>query len=211
MPSSKASPVERRCTNEKVTMFSHAVLRRKGLGPKPLRPFFPRVVFGHFGARSRLSSDRHQVLKAWIATILWLIVIAIESSAMLSAHNTSRILYPLLHALFGLNWESFEHWHFYIRKGGHVFGYGMLSFLLFRSWRATLPAFENIRWRSYWATMAILGTALVASLDEWHQSFIPSRTGRWQDVVLDTCAGVAAQIFVLLAVKSANRLHRNRL
>lgn len=163
------------------------------------------MPFVHFGARSSLSSDRHQVLKAWIATVLWLIVIAIESSAMLSAHNTSRILYPLLHALFGLNWESFEHWHFFIRKGGHVFGYGMLSFLLFRSWRATLPAFENIRWRSYWATMAILGTALVASLDEWHQSFIPSRTGRWQDVVLDICAGIGAQILVLLWVKRAER------
>jgi VanZ family protein len=38
----------------------------------------------------------------------------------------------------------------------------------------------------------------VASLDEWHQSFIPSRTGRWQDVVLDTSAGIATQILILL-------------
>jgi hypothetical protein len=55
-----------------------------------------------------LSSDRHAVLKAWIAAILWLILIAIESSALLSAHNTSRILYPLLHYLFGLDWDRFE-------------------------------------------------------------------------------------------------------
>src|SRR5438309_1387663 len=99
---------------------------------------------------------------------------------MLSSHNTSRILDRLLHAVFGWDWEGFELWHFYIRKGGHVFGYSMLSFLLFRAWRATLPAFENIRWKARWATMAILGTELVASLDEWHQSYIPSRTGRWQ-------------------------------
>jgi VanZ family protein len=148
------------------------------------------------------------VLKAWIATILWLIVIAIESSAMLSAHNTSRILYPLLHALFGLNWETFEHWHFYIRKGGHVFGYGMLSFLLFRTWRATLPAVAHMRWQPNWALFAILGTTLVASLDEWHQSFIPSRTGRWRDVVLDTCAGIAAQILVLLWLKARSGAQR---
>jgi VanZ family protein len=165
-------------------------------------------VLGRFGAGSRLSSDRHQVLKAWIATILWLIVIAIESSAMLSAHNTSRILYPLLHAIFGLSRESFTHWHFYIRKGGHVFGYGMLSFLLFRSWRATLPALENITWKSSWALFAIFGTAFVASLDEWHQSFIPSRTGRWQDVVLDTCAGLAAQVLILLSVMARSRTRR---
>jgi VanZ family protein len=160
------------------------------------------MAFESFGARSRLTSDRHQVLKAWIATILWLIVIAIESTALLSSHNTSRILYPLLHALFGLNLQSFEHWHFYIRKGGHVFGYGMLSFLLFRAWRATLSALQNVPWKFRWATLAILGTAFIASLDEWHQSFIPSRTGRWQDVVLDTSAGIAAQILVFVWVKS---------
>ena len=148
-----------------------------------------------------MNSGRHEVLKTWIAAILWLIVIAIESTAWLSSNNTSRILYPLLHFLFGVDPIRFEGWHFYIRKGGHVVGYAVLSILLFRAWRATLPALENIKWKPRWANIAILGTALVASLDEWHQSFIPSRTGRWQDVVLDTCAGIAAQILVLLWLK----------
>ena len=145
-----------------------------------------------------MSTDRHHVLKAWIAAILWLIVIAIESSAYLSAHNTSRILYPLLHFLFGMNHASFEHWHFYIRKGGHVLGYALLSILLFRAWRETLPALSGAKWTARWATIAVLGTTLVASLDEWHQSFIPSRTGTPRDVLLDTSAGIAAQILVFL-------------
>jgi VanZ family protein len=145
-----------------------------------------------------LNFNRNDVLKAWIAAILWLILIAIESSALLSAHNTSRILYPLLHYFFGLDWERFEICHFYIRKSGHVIGYAILSVLLFRAWRATLPAMSNVRWTSRWAAIAILGTALVASLDEWHQSFLPSRTGRWQDAVLDTCAGIAVQILIFL-------------
>ena len=143
-----------------------------------------------------MNPDRHHLLKTWIAAILWLIVIAIESTAMLSAHNTSRILYPILHFLFGMDLPHFEHWHFFIRKGGHVVGYAILSILLFRAWRATLPAMNNAKWTLRWTTIAIFGTALVASLDEWHQSYIPSRTGKWQDVVLDTCAGVAAQIIL---------------
>ena len=122
-----------------------------------------------------MNPDRHNLLKPWIAAILWLIVIAIESSALLSAHNTGQILYPLFHYLFGLDWERFEYWHFYIRKGGHVVGYAILSILLFRAWRATLPAMSAVKWTPRWASIAILGTALVASLDEWHQSFIPSR------------------------------------
>lgn len=148
-----------------------------------------------------MSTDRHHLLKAWIAAILWLIVISIESTNLASSSNTSRILYPLLHYLFALNWEQFEPLHFYIRKGGHVFGYGLLSILLFRAWRETLPALGNPRWTWRWANISVLGTALVASLDEWHQSFIPSRTGTPRDVLLDTCAGIGAQILVLLWVR----------
>jgi VanZ family protein len=149
-----------------------------------------------------LNPDQQNLLKAWVAAILWLIIIAIESSAMLSASNTSRILYPVLHFLFGLNWEQFHHWHFYIRKGGHVLGYAIWSMLLFRAWRATLPAMSSTKWTPRWAIIALLGTAFVASLDEWHQSFIPSRTGRWEDVVLDTSAAFAAQILIFLWWKS---------
>ena len=145
---------------------------------------------------ARVNSHQREVTKAWIAAILWLIVIAIESTSLLSAHNTSRILYPILHYLFGLDWPRFDHWHHYIRKAGHVVGYGILSILLFRAWRATWASAEGPRWLARWASFAILGTIVVASLDEWHQSFLPSRTGRWQDVVLDTCAGIAAQVLV---------------
>ena len=122
------------------------------------------------------------------------IVIAIESTAWLSSNHTSRILYPIFHYLFSMDLVSFEYWHHYLRKAGHVVGYAILSILLFRAWRATLPVAGNMNWTLRWANIAILGTVLVASLDEWHQSFIPSRTGRWQDVVLDSCAGIGAQI-----------------
>jgi VanZ family protein len=143
-----------------------------------------------------LSRDRHHVLKAWIALILWLIVIAIESTAYLSSQNTSRFLYPLLHFLFGIDYASFEPFHFFLRKAGHVFGYGLLSILFFRAFRETLPAASGARWTFRWANIAVLGTALVASLDEWHQSYIPTRTGTVHDVILDTCAGIVAQLAV---------------
>ena len=153
-----------------------------------------------------MTTDRHQALKAWIAAILWLIVIAIESTKYLSAHNTSRFLFPALHYLFGMTWQQFQPIHFYMRKGGHVFGYGLLSILLFRAWRETLPALGNPRWTYRWANIAVLGTAFVASLDEWHQSFLPSRTGTPYDVVLDTCAGIGAQILVFLWIRMSRRV-----
>jgi VanZ family protein len=148
-------------------------------------------------ADPRLSRDHHHhVLKAWIALILWLIVIAIESTAYLSSQNTSRFLYPFLHFLFGIEYVRFAPFHFFLRKAGHVFGYGLLSILFFRAFRETLPATSGVRWTLRWANIAVLGTALVASLDEWHQSYIPTRTGTVHDVILDTCAGIAAQLAV---------------
>jgi VanZ family protein len=176
-----------------------------------LRVFCEGWEFRNRGHPTRLNTDRHQILKAWIAAILWLIVICIESTAYLSAHNTSRFLFPVLHYLFGMDWEHFEPWHFFIRKSGHVFGYGLLCILLFRAWRETLPAPGDPKWTWRWATIAVLGTALVASLDEWHQSFIPSRTGTPRDVLLDTCAGIGAQILVLLWVKLRTSRETNKI
>jgi VanZ family protein len=145
-----------------------------------------------------LSSDRHHALKAWIALILWLIVIAIESTTYLSSQETSRFLYPILHFLFGIDWATFEPLHAFLRKCGHVFGYGLLSILLFRAWRETLPRFDGAKWTARWAAIAVFGTAFVATLDEWHQSYIPSRTGTYRDVILDTCAGLVAQFAIFL-------------
>jgi VanZ family protein len=49
-------------------------------------------------------------------------------------------------------------------------------------------------WRT--ALLSWVGTAFVAAMDEWHQSYIPSRTGTVWDVALDSVAGLA---FLLVA------------
>jgi len=145
-----------------------------------------------------LTNDHQHVLKAWIALILWLIVIAIESTTYLSSQNTGRFLYPVLHFLFGIDYAAFQPYHVFIRKSGHVFGYALLSILLFRAWRETLPSPRGAKWTVRWATIAVLGTALVAGLDEWHQSYLPARTGTVHDFFLDTWAGIAAQLAFFL-------------
>jgi VanZ family protein len=141
-----------------------------------------------------LTPDQKHLLKAWIAAGLWILLIAIESTSYLSSANTSRILYPILHFLLGLDLAHFEVWHHYIRKTGHFVGYFMLSFLLFRAWRATLRS--SSLWAPRWAGIAFVMSAFVASMDEWHQTFIPSRTGRVSDVILDSTAALIAQITI---------------
>jgi VanZ family protein len=83
--------------------------------------------------------------------------------------------------------------------------------LLFRAWRETLSSLEDLKWTFRWATLAVLGTALVASLDEWHQSYLPSRTGTPWDVLLDTSAAIAAQILLSLYYWWSGKFSRRQL
>jgi VanZ family protein len=142
-------------------------------------------------------SDHKAFWRAWIPALIWLGIIAVESTNLLSSQHTSRLLYPLFHALFGISREQFAPWHFAIRKTGHVLGYGILSVLLFRAWRATVAVESNPAWSRVWASISFLMTVMVASLDEWHQSFNPSRTGSLHDVLLDSAAALAAQLVLL--------------
>jgi VanZ family protein len=147
-----------------------------------------------------LTPHQKDILKVWIAAGLWLTAIAIESTSYLSSEYTGRFLYPILHFLFGLDRERFMVWHFYIRKAGHFVGYFVLSVLLFRAWKATLrlPAVWALRWTG----IALFMSAAVASMDEWHQSYLPSRTGAIKDVLLDSSAALVAQIVILLFLRA---------
>jgi VanZ family protein len=128
-----------------------------------------------------------------------------ESSDTFSSDHTSRYLYPLFHFLFRLDLLHFEVLHHYLRKTGHFVGYFMLSLFLFGSWRASLRHSPIQRWALHWAGIAFFMTAFVASMDEWHQSYLPSRTGTWHDVVLDSTAALIAQILIFLFIRWRSR------
>jgi VanZ family protein len=117
------------------------------------------------------------------------------------------LLYPIFRFLFGMNLASFSVWHAFLRKTGHFVGYFTLSVLLFRSWRATFPRLST-QWCLQWATVALLSTALVATLDEWHQSFLPSRTSKLSDVILDSTAALVAQIVLFAVLRRTSQNER---
>jgi VanZ family protein len=142
-----------------------------------------------------LTSSRPNLLRAWWPGAVWVGIISFESTDAFSSQNTGSMLYMLLTRLFGeINFYEFLIFHHYLRKTGHVIGYGMLALLLLRGWRATFGQSRAMLGRT--ALLSWLGTVFVASMDEWHQSFIPSRTGTWRDAVLDSCAGL---VFLLIA------------
>lgn len=136
-------------------------------------------------------------LRAWIPTLLWLCVLTVFSSDTFSAEHTGSVLTKVLHALFGsISAERFQQIHFLIRKSAHFCSYGFLGALAFFSWRATFPA--RPRWTFRWSILALLLAVTAAGLDEFHQSFIPSRTSSLRDVLLDLVGAIFFQLAIAL-------------
>jgi VanZ family protein len=154
-----------------------------------------------------VENRRFRLILHWIPAMIGIAVIIAESTATMSAENTSRWLLPIWIKLFGaIRPERWEVIHHYIRKTGHFVGYGMVSLGFFDSWRVTLErkwTEWGVRFR-YAAGLALLSTLLLASWDEWHQSFLPNRTSSVRDVGIDFCGAMAAQL-VLLGIVSVWR------
>lgn len=155
-----------------------------------------------------MRNARMRIFVHWIPALIGIAVILVESTAMMSSANTSRWLLPLWIRLFGpISPERWAIVHHYIRKTGHFVGYGTVSLAFFNAWRVTLerrwpgwPPVSRLRIRNA-AALALLCTLLLATWDEWHQSFLPGRTSSPRDVLLDFCGALAAHLMVLALVR----------
>lgn len=136
-----------------------------------------------------MKLETRNFFRYWLPALTWTALIFFLSSGTFSAAQTGHILRPLLEWLFGAIAESrFELIHFLVRKTAHVIVYATLSALWFRAQRG--PRFG---WQPSWALFALLVSLLVALADEFHQSFIPLRTGTPWDVLLDSFAAFLVQ------------------
>jgi len=137
-------------------------------------------------------------LRAWFPVVIGVGVIALESTTLFGAEHTSGPFRWLYQALFGaVNDTEWGVIHFYLRKSGHFLGYGLLALAWLRAWWLTLP-------RSVFVTdalLALLGTAMTASADELHQTFLPGRTGTPWDVLIDCSGAITLQLLVYIGMR----------
>ena len=157
-----------------------------------------------------MSSSRGG-LKFWIG-VWWpvavgIAVIMLESTEYLGSDHTTGPMRLIFQAIFGpvsdARWEIIHH---LIRKSGHFIGYGLLGLAWLRAWWMTLPHSVFVQD----AMLALLGTATTASADEYHQSFLPNRSGTPWDVLLDCCGAITLQfiVYVFMRIFKPKRLRR---
>jgi VanZ family protein len=126
----------------------------------------------------------------WAPVLVWMSVVFLMSTAEFSSQNTSLIIEPILRFLApSLSRHQVELIHGLIRKAGHVTEYFVLGILLFRAFRG--GSTQEKVWR--WALFAAVVTVCYAASDEFHQSFVSTRTPSFWDVGIDAAAGILAQ------------------
>lgn len=121
--------------------------------------------------------NRAEPYLSWLPSLIWATLILIFSGEAGSSGTTTALLQTLLPA--GISPETFDLIHLLVRKSGHLLAYGLLGVL-------------NVRALQGRALLAITLAAAVSILDEWHQSYVPLRTGTPIDVMIDIAGSALA-------------------
>ncbi|TSA14254.1 hypothetical protein D4R75_16050, partial [bacterium] len=113
------------------------------------------------------------ILKYWFPVVLWMGFIFLMSTDRFAAHNTSLILDRIIRFLTpSISNRQLEVVNMILPKSAHVTEYFISGLLLFRAFRS--GSFESRALR--WATLSLLVIIFIAAGDEYHQSFVASRT-----------------------------------
>jgi VanZ family protein len=128
-------------------------------------------------------------LKYWLPVLIWMTVIFSFSSDSHSEQHSSRYFEPFLRWLFPqMPQEEIERFHYGFRKCCHLAEYAVLALLVWRAVHATKNNLPPWSWPKVGGTLLIV--FLYAASDEFHQIFVPTRTPRVMDVLIDTAGGM---------------------
>ncbi|HKO35788.1 MAG TPA: VanZ family protein [Pyrinomonadaceae bacterium] len=124
---------------------------------------------------------------------LWAAAIFVFSSGLFSGSNTSSVLRPLVLWVYPNATDTgLAIVHGLVRKTSHFVEYAILALLAARAFRTSPRDFL----RNHWFAVSLTFAALYALSDEFHQSFVSSRTASIYDCLIDTAGGLVALIIV---------------
>ncbi len=153
------------------------------------------------GAMANRQS-RQSRLWRYVPLILWMAVIFFASTSEFSASNTALLVQPLLRWLFPhITNERMALFHFLLRKAGHFTEYAILALLAARAFSTS----SHTALRLSWFLAALILVSVYALSDEYHQSFVVSRTPSMYDSFIDMAGGLAALVLWRVARRPARK------
>lgn len=133
----------------------------------------------------------------WILVITWMVIIFWFSNqpAVISDEKSKFVIHVF--KVLGLNLDSIlgNLANFIVRKVGHFTEYLILYVLFFNALLEDFSFKKSLM-------ISLLIVFVYACSDEIHQIFIPGRTARIRDVIIDTCGGSFAMLVIYLKQKN---------
>ena len=127
-------------------------------------------------------------LKYWLPLLIWLGVIFVGSTNVMSTEHTSRFIVPFLLWLKpGMSPQTIWTIIVVMRKCAHLAEYAILALLLWRALRSGTAL--GAKMPSLFGTVLVV-CAVFAASDEFHQCFVKSRTPSVRDVLLDVAGAL---------------------
>jgi VanZ family protein len=149
---------------------------------------------------SAVSNDgRRGLISAYAPVFLWVAVIFFLSSDSGSMTQTSRFIRPLVLFFFpDISEASLQIIHAAVRKSAHVIEYAVLALLVLRAvWTSQIEVLRRYRF-----VIPLIFVVVIASIDEFNQSFSSARTGTFQDVIFDAAGGTIALLAAWLVTRA---------
>lgn len=141
----------------------------------------------------------------WGLLIGWMVIIFVYSSqpAVVSDEKSRFVIY--IFSKVGLNLNSYfgDLADFVVRKAAHFSEYCIFFMLVY-----------NVVYEAFSLKKALLLSVVVAFLyactDEFHQTFIPGREGRFRDVLIDTSGAATGALFFYIHNVNKNKVKNDK-
>lgn len=128
-------------------------------------------------------------IKYFIPALIWMLFIFFMShTSGNDSANQSNIIATIIQKFINIDWELLT---FIIRKFAHMCEFAILFLLLYYGFRK-----NNLPYH-----YALIITFIYACLDEFHQLFIPGRSGQFSDVLIDSSGALMALIIIWIYKK----------
>lgn len=128
-------------------------------------------------------------LKYFIPAFIWMIFIFIMSHTNGNdSSNQSNFIAEMILKIIDIDISTLT---FLIRKAAHMSEYALLLLLLFYGFKKTITTKHIL-------SISLALTFTYACTDEFHQLFIPGRSGQFKDVLIDTTGGLIMLLIIYL-------------
>ena len=156
-----------------------------------------------------------RILSTGMTIAMMAVIFFFSTEPAVKSDSTSGIIAERIADMTRPDWRTmqpeerkafFDQIHYAVRKAAHFTEFAMLGFSLRICLESWLGGRE--KGKSGLGFPSWLGATIYAALDEMHQRLVDGRTGRWQDVMIDSSGVLTGVLLACLLIRLIYRRER---